>query len=400
MFGSILTVFGTLFFSDFLESDTIQDWVVSKWKTETTEDGTWKLDSTIVDDKKYNFLQTEGDSKFHTISKSFKPFTNKERNISFYYVTANKKNIECGGNYMKLFPSNTEQETLKGGENEDKYNIMFGPDLCGSTRKVHLILSHRGKNLENKKTITYNYGTDYNMYGFTLFTDESYSISLNNETIASGLIKDDYPLPTKLMDDPMDTKPEDWVDEELIDDPEDKKPDWWDSVTEQIPDPDATVPEDWDEEDDGEWEPPLINNPEYKGVWESKKIENPDYKGRWSPRKIENPEYIENDVVAVYNDFGILAFELWQVVAGSHFGMFLITDDVKEEDLYKINVMKFIDKEKEYSLKKAKEEQEEADKKAKEEADKKGDGEEEGDGNKGDDEDDEDDEDEEEKDEL
>jgi Calreticulin family len=27
-------------------------------------------------------------------------------------------------------------------------------------------------------------------------------------------------------------------------------------------DPDAKQPEDWDEEEDGEWEPPLISNPE------------------------------------------------------------------------------------------------------------------------------------------
>ena len=33
---------------------------------------------------------------------------------------------------------------------------------------------------------------------------------------------------------------------------------------EYIPDPDAKMPEDWDEDTDGEWEPPMIPNPEYK----------------------------------------------------------------------------------------------------------------------------------------
>ena len=37
----------------------------------------------------------------------------------------------------------------------------------------------------------------------------------------------------------------------------------WDKP-EHIPDPDAKKPEDWDEEMDGEWEPPVIQNPEYK----------------------------------------------------------------------------------------------------------------------------------------
>lgn len=35
---------------------------------------------------------------------------------------------------------------------------------------------------------------------------------------------------------------------------------------ETIPDPDAKKPDDWDEDMDGEWEPPMITNPEYK-VW-------------------------------------------------------------------------------------------------------------------------------------
>lgn len=37
----------------------------------------------------------------------------------------------------------------------------------------------------------------------------------------------------------------------------------WDKA-ENIPDPDAKKPEDWDEDMDGEWEPPMIPNPEYK----------------------------------------------------------------------------------------------------------------------------------------
>lgn len=37
----------------------------------------------------------------------------------------------------------------------------------------------------------------------------------------------------------------------------------WDKP-ENIPDPDAKKPEDWDEEMDGEWEPPMVTNPDYK----------------------------------------------------------------------------------------------------------------------------------------
>ena len=37
----------------------------------------------------------------------------------------------------------------------------------------------------------------------------------------------------------------------------------WDQP-EYIADPDAKKPDDWDDDMDGEWEPPMIPNPEYK----------------------------------------------------------------------------------------------------------------------------------------
>ena len=37
--------------------------------------------------------------------------------------------------------------------------------------------------------------------------------------------------------------------------------------------------QDWDDEMDGEWEPPMIDNPDYKGEWKPRQIDNPDYKG-------------------------------------------------------------------------------------------------------------------------
>lgn len=42
----------------------------------------------------------------------------------------------------------------------------------------------------------------------------------------------------------------------------------------------ASKPDDWDDEEDGEWEAPLIDNPEFKGEWKPKMIPNPDYKVR------------------------------------------------------------------------------------------------------------------------
>merc|ERR1712233_218237 len=113
------------------------------------------------------------------------------------------------------------------------------------------------------------------------------------------------------------------------DDPEDVKPEDWEKP-EHIADPDATKPEDWDDEMDGEWEPPMIDNPEYKGEWKPKQIDNPDYKGAWVHPEIDNPEYEEDKSLYSYDSFCGIGFDLWQVKSGTIFDNVLITDDPAE----------------------------------------------------------------------
>lgn len=71
--------------------------------------------------------------------------------------------------------------------------------------------------------------------------------------------------------DPEAKKPADWDERATIPDPTDEKPADWEKP-EHIPDPDAAKPDDWDDEMDGEWEPPMIDNPEFKGPWAAKEV--------------------------------------------------------------------------------------------------------------------------------
>merc|ERR1712072_1446204 len=79
-------------------------------------------------------------------------------------------------------------------------------------------------------------------------------------------------------------------------------------------------PDDWDDEEDGEWEAPMKDNPEYKGVWEAKKI--------------DNPEFVDDDSVYKFAEFGFIGFDLWQVKAETIFDNIIITDDVAEADAF------------------------------------------------------------------
>ena len=64
---------------------------------------------------------------------------------------------------------------------------------------------------------------------------------------------------------------------------------------------------------DGEWEPPMVPNPEYKGEWKPPQIDNPDYQGEWVHPEIPNPDYEANPNLYLFEDFGYIGFDLWQV---------------------------------------------------------------------------------------
>merc|ERR1711865_679144 len=94
----------------------------------------------------------------------------------------------------------------------------------------------------------------------------------------------------------------------------------------------AKKPDDWDDEEDGEWEAPMIDNPEFKGEWSVKRISNPAYKGVWEAKKIANPEFEDDKSVYSFPGFGFIGFDLWQVKAGTIFDNVIVTDDKAEAD--------------------------------------------------------------------
>merc|ERR1712139_641129 len=157
-------------------------------------------------------------------------------------------------------------------------------------------------------------GTSH-LYRLILKPDNTVRVEIDEEKIYEGSIKDDWEvLKPKVIDDPEDKKPDDWVTEKRIVDEAAKKPD------------------DWDDEEDGEWEPPMIDNPAFKGEWSVKRISNPAYKGFWEAKKIDNPEYEDDNEVYKFDAFGFIGFDLWQVKGGAIFDNFIITDDKAEAD--------------------------------------------------------------------
>ncbi|XP_066551615.1 calreticulin [Amia ocellicauda] len=326
-----LTVNATVYFKEqFLDGDAWKSrWTESKHKTDY---GEWKLTAGKFygDAEKDKGLQTSQDARFYALSSRFDAFSNEGKPLVIQFTVKHEQKIDCGGGYVKVFPADLEQAEMHG---DSQYYIMFGPDICGySTKKVHVIFNYKGKNHLIKKEIKCKDDELTHLYTLILRPDQTYEVKIDNEKVESGTLEEDWDfLPAKMIKDPEAKKPEDWDDRAKIDDPEDTKPEDWEKP-ENIPDPDAKKPEDWDEEMDGEWEPPMIPNPEYKGEWKPKQIENPNFKGVWVHPEIDNPEYTPDSNIYKFDNIGVLGLDLWQVKSGTIFDNFLIADDEKEAE--------------------------------------------------------------------
>ncbi|KAK7145764.1 hypothetical protein R3I93_013483 [Phoxinus phoxinus] len=279
------------------------------------------------DAEKDKGLQTSQDAHFYALSSRFADFNNKDQPLVIQFTVKHEQSIDCGGGYIKLFPSDLKQEDMNG---DSTYNIMFGPDICGpGTKKVHVIFNYKGKNHLINKDIRCKDDEYTHLYTLIVNPDNTYEVKIDNKKIESGSLEEDWDvLPPKKIKDPDAKRPEDWDEREKIDDPDDKKPEDWDKA-ENIPDPDAKKPDDWDDEMDGEWEPPMVTNPEYKGEWKPHQIDNPAYKGKWVHPEIDNPEYTADSEIYKYDSIGVIGLDLWQVKSGTIFDNFLITNDPK-----------------------------------------------------------------------
>jgi calreticulin len=325
----LVLVSSTTYFNE--EFNDLSRWVESTHRPEN-ERGEISLSAgkCFTDEAVEKGLRTNDDYRFYAYSATFPEFSNEGKDLVLQYSVKHEQNIDCGGAYLKLHPAGLDQKNYNG---DTEYFIMFGPDICGSTRRVHFIITHENKNHLINKNIPCETDTLTHVYTMILRPDNTYSVLVDGVEREKGTLEDDWSiLPPRQINDPAVSKPSDWVDEKFIEDPEDKKPEGWDDIQKEIVDPEATKPDDWDDELDGEWEAPFIPNPEYKGEWHAKQIENPLYKGEWVHPLIDNPDFVPNPNLYSFKGIGAIGLEIWQVKAGTIFDNILVTDSVEEAE--------------------------------------------------------------------
>lgn len=313
-------------FEDNFDVDPMENgWVQSDWKK---GEGAGKFGWTSGDwagDAEDKGLKTMQDAKFYAISKEMPEFDNDGKTLVFQFSVKHEQKMDCGGAYMKLMGPGVDQANFQGSSD---YQIMFGPDICGySTKRVHAIFNHKGTNLLTTKETACETDEYSHIYTLEVEPTDDYRILIDGNEKSSGSMYDhwEFEKPKKIKD-PEVSKPSDWVDTKQMEDPEDVKPEDYDQP-QTIVDPEAEEPEDWDAEDDGEWEAPMIPNPDYKGPWRAKMVDNPDYKGEWEHPMVDNPEYVQESEAHKRGVLQYVGLEVWQVKAGTIFDNVMVTDD-------------------------------------------------------------------------
>ncbi|OQS05316.1 calnexin [Thraustotheca clavata] len=246
-----------------------------------------------------------------------------KKSLIVQYEVKYRDGVNCAGTYLKLL-RDTPSLDLENLDDKTPFTIMFGPDRCDKTNKVHFIFNHQNpltKEYEEKHLeISPPAKTEdklSHLYTLAVHDDNTFEVYADQVVIKKGgLLTHFKPSvnPPKEIDDPEDQRPNTYEETEFIPDPNAKKPEDWDeNEPKTIPNLKITKPEDWDEETKGPWKRPMMTNPAYKGKWTPPMIENPDYVGEWEPRKIPNPEYYEDLHPARMDPIGAVALEVWSM---------------------------------------------------------------------------------------
>ncbi|GMI72229.1 calnexin 1 [Hibiscus trionum] len=365
--------------------DSFEESFDGRWFPSDKDDykGVWKH-SKSEGHEDYGLVVSEKARKYAIVKEVDEAVSLKDATTVLQFETRLQNGLECGGAYLKYLRPQHVGWNPKDFDNQSPYSIMFGPDKCGATNKVHFILKHKnpktGEYIEHHLKYPPSVPSDKltHVYTAILKPDNELRILVDGEEKkkANFLSAEDFEpplIPSKTIPDPDDKKPEDWDERAKIPDPNAVKPGdwdedapmdiedeeavkpqgWLDDEPEEIDDPEATKPEDWDDEEDGEWEAPKIDNPNcetapgcgewkrpmkrnpaYKGKWSPPLIENPSYKGIWKPQEIPNPNYFELEKPD-FEPIAAIGIEIWTMQDGILFDNILIAKNDKVAESYR-----------------------------------------------------------------
>lgn len=191
------------FFQEKFDTDFEGRWTPSEWKGSDQGKLEWTAGEWAADLEDKGMMTGE-DMRWHTISAPLaETLSTKDSDLvlQFSVKHSKKEYAFCGGGYIKLMPKDTDAKTLGG---DTKYNVMFGPDLCGyDISRIHAIFEYNGENLlkEDEIKLDYNEKDEFtHVYTLVLKKDGTYKVLFDGSVKAEGEISEDWAFPSKQID--------------------------------------------------------------------------------------------------------------------------------------------------------------------------------------------------------
>lgn len=372
------------FFEQF-EYDSLENsgWIPSlaEKSTGANYNGQWSLE----EPKKYpgfsgdKALTMKSEAALYAILKKLpEVLDNTDKDLVLQYELKFNEPMACGGSYLKLLSRGLDPQLFN---DETEFEIMFGPDICGSANKIHFLLKKKvGGEIAESTLRTPPMARNNelsNLYTLILRPNLDVEIRINGDVAKAGNVLNtpNFMVPPldvpRMIPDASAQKPDDWDDRRFVLDLAAKKPEDWDAKynvqwipnpdilkpngwnddeteEEYVRDPEAVKPAGWDDEEDGEWRAPIVRNPRCLygcGKWEAPKIVNPDYKGDWAPPAIENPAFqgewkpplvknpeFDENAKFTLTPVDAIGIEVWSMHAGVSYNNIYLGNSIAEAE--------------------------------------------------------------------
>jgi calnexin len=181
-------------------------WVLSEAKKDGADDevakydGEWSVEAPEENGLTGDLgLVLKSKAKHHGVSVRLeRPYEFRTDPFIVQYEIKFQDGQECGGAYIKLL-SDSDSLELESLTDKTPYTIMFGPDKCGETDKVHFIFRHQNpktgefEEKHSKQTSCGEYINDKKTHVYTLIVspDNTYEILIDQEVKTSGSLLSD-----------------------------------------------------------------------------------------------------------------------------------------------------------------------------------------------------------------
>ncbi|XP_052005301.1 calnexin isoform X2 [Xyrauchen texanus] len=188
-----------------------RNWVLSKAvKDEQLKilkyNGKWAVEEPFTPELLGNKgLVLKSPGRHHAIAAYLqKAYQFKDKVLCLQYEVLFQKRVDCGGAYIKLL-SHSDDLRLSQFSDATPYTIMFGPDKCGRTHKVHFIYrlwnpitgTYEEKHARQPEMDLSDYFVDHrsHLYTLNLYPNNTFEILIDLTLINNGSLLEDMDSP-------------------------------------------------------------------------------------------------------------------------------------------------------------------------------------------------------------